>query len=190
MWRLESHGWNAAHELGGTAELLATVRTAGDYVPALLRLEQREKVINGKTHRFAVPVLTWQTTVRAMLEGPRTGGLVLPPPPPRAVAAIAAAPASAGPSPRTSPRTAPPVSGQPATGERTELPWPPKVPQDLVPHIMAATDLQGLGHLARSATQVRWMDEYVDTRFVEESITLGDAFGYREAELRDLGGRS
>jgi hypothetical protein len=190
VWRLESHGWNAAHELGGTAELLATVRTAGDYVPALLRLEQREKVVNGKTHRFAVPVLTWQTTVRAMLEGPRTGGLVLPPPPPRAVAAIAAAPASADRSPRTSPRTAPPATGQQAAGEPTELPWPPKAPQDLVPHIMASTDLQGLGHLARSATQARWMDEYVDTRFVEESITLGDAFGYREAELRDLGGRS
>jgi len=186
VWRLESHGWNAAHELGGTAELLATVRTAGNYVPALLRLEQREQVVDGKTKAFAVPVLTWQTTVRAMLEGPRTGDLVLPPPPPRAVAAIAAATAPAQPVPRTSPRTSPAPDGEPAA----ELPWPPKVPQDLVAHLMASTDLQALGHLARSATQARWMDEYVDTRFVEESITLGDAFGYREAELRDLGGRS
>lgn len=54
VWRLESHGWNAAAELPSMAELAMHV---GDYVPATLNLVERTKVADGQTSRFVVPVL-------------------------------------------------------------------------------------------------------------------------------------
>jgi hypothetical protein len=58
VWRLESHGYYAAVELKGSAQLLARATEAGLLMPASLRLEQREKKIPGKpTNRYAVPVI-------------------------------------------------------------------------------------------------------------------------------------
>lgn len=54
VWRLESHGWNAAAEIPAIAELAAYV---GDLVPATLHLMERRSVRDGKTSRFVVPVL-------------------------------------------------------------------------------------------------------------------------------------
>lgn len=59
VWRLESHGWNAAAELPSMAELAMHV---GDLVPATLHLAERSSVItdgNGKrtTSRYVVPML-------------------------------------------------------------------------------------------------------------------------------------
>lgn len=56
LWRLETHGWNAAAELAGTVELLSGFG-AGRLIPARLRLQQRSSITDGKTNRFAVPVL-------------------------------------------------------------------------------------------------------------------------------------
>lgn len=62
VWRLETHSYYAAVELGGLVDLCAAQAAAGVMIPARLRLEQRSvKRIgqNGKpqTRRFAVPVL-------------------------------------------------------------------------------------------------------------------------------------
>jgi hypothetical protein len=58
VWRLESHGYYAAVELAGSAQLLAHATEAGLLMPAALRLEQRERRIPGKpTNRYAVPVI-------------------------------------------------------------------------------------------------------------------------------------
>lgn len=54
VWRLESHGWNAAAEIPAVAELAAYV---GDLVPAHLHLMERRAIKDGKTSRFVVPVL-------------------------------------------------------------------------------------------------------------------------------------
>lgn len=54
VWRMESHGWNAAAEIPAVAELAAYV---GDLVPAVLHLVERRAVKDGKTSRFVVPVL-------------------------------------------------------------------------------------------------------------------------------------
>lgn len=57
-WMLESHGYYAAVELAGAAQLLATATEAGYLIPARLRLEQRTKRIPGQpTRQYAVPVL-------------------------------------------------------------------------------------------------------------------------------------
>lgn len=54
VWRLETHGWNAAAELPNMVELSNFV---GDYVPASLVLQQRTSVRDGKTSQYVVPVL-------------------------------------------------------------------------------------------------------------------------------------
>jgi len=54
VWRLESHGWNAAAELPTVAELAQFV---GQLVPAELHLVERRAIKDGQTSRFVVPVL-------------------------------------------------------------------------------------------------------------------------------------
>lgn len=57
VWRMESHGWNAAAEIPAVAELAQYV---GDLVPANLNLVPRRSVRDGQTSRFVVPVLDLQ----------------------------------------------------------------------------------------------------------------------------------
>ena len=57
VWRMESHGWNAAAEIPAVAELAQYV---GDLVPANLHLVERRAIKDGKTSRFVVPVLDLQ----------------------------------------------------------------------------------------------------------------------------------
>ncbi|WP_068116467.1 recombination directionality factor, partial [Nocardioides massiliensis] len=57
VWRMESHGWNAAAEIPAVAELAQYV---GDLVPAHLHLVERRAIKDGKTSRFVVPVLDLQ----------------------------------------------------------------------------------------------------------------------------------
>lgn len=56
-WRLESHGYYAAVELGGTADLLEAVTAGGRLVPARLRIDQRKVVRGAETKSFPVPVI-------------------------------------------------------------------------------------------------------------------------------------
>jgi hypothetical protein len=63
VWRLESHGYYAAVELAGAAEILAMASARGTLIPARLRLEQREKKIPGKpTNKYAVPIIEFVET--------------------------------------------------------------------------------------------------------------------------------
>ncbi len=83
VWKLESHGYYAAIELGGAAEVLAHARNAGVIVPATLRLEQRQVKRGGETRKFAVPVLEIGATLREMtgLSSGQEIASALPPPP-------------------------------------------------------------------------------------------------------------
>lgn len=65
VWRLETHGWNAAAELPSMVELSTFV---GDYVPANLVLQQRTSVRDGKTSQFVVPVLDLAITKQRLNE--------------------------------------------------------------------------------------------------------------------------
>jgi hypothetical protein len=63
VWRLESHGYYAAVELAGAAELLAMASAAGRLIPARLRLEQREQRRPGQpTKKYAVPIIEFVET--------------------------------------------------------------------------------------------------------------------------------
>lgn len=54
VWRMESHGWNAAATLPNMHDLAAYL---GDLVPARLMLKEQKTVKDGRTNRFVVPVL-------------------------------------------------------------------------------------------------------------------------------------
>ncbi len=54
VFRLESHGWNAAAEIPGLVELAMHV---GELVPANLFLAERTQIKDGKTSKFVVPGL-------------------------------------------------------------------------------------------------------------------------------------
>lgn len=63
VFRLESHGYYAAVELAGAAEVLAMATARGYLIPARLRLEQRTKKVPGKpTLQYAVPVIEFTET--------------------------------------------------------------------------------------------------------------------------------
>jgi hypothetical protein len=57
VWRLESHGYYAAVELSATAGMLEQATAQGQVFPARLRIDQRAQVKEGKTTRYAVPVI-------------------------------------------------------------------------------------------------------------------------------------
>ena len=65
VWRLESHGWNAAAELPGVSELAQMV---GELVPATLVLHERKAIKDGKTSRFVVPGLDLHVTSSRLVE--------------------------------------------------------------------------------------------------------------------------
>lgn len=65
VWRLETHGWNAAAEIPAIAELAQYV---GDLVPAILHLVERRSVRDGQTSRFVVPVLDLAVSKARLVE--------------------------------------------------------------------------------------------------------------------------
>lgn len=66
VWRLESHGYYAALELPGVAELLAQT---GGYVEAFLGLEQRTAKRDGQTRHWMVPTIDIAVTPAALMAG-------------------------------------------------------------------------------------------------------------------------
>lgn len=91
VWRVESHGMNAAVELPGTVDLLEKAIGAGVLIPAQLRIDQRTSKKDGETRHFVVPVLELPSiTAESLLAGevPAIGGSAsgaLAPPAPKAI---------------------------------------------------------------------------------------------------------
>lgn len=69
VWRLESHGWNAAAELPGTIALIQAAAEQGRFLEGRLRIEERRQVREGKTKQFIVPALDIGVTVRELTSG-------------------------------------------------------------------------------------------------------------------------
>jgi len=79
-WMLESHGYYAAVELAGAAEVLEAASEAGRLIPARLRLDQRTKKIPGQpTRQYAVPVIEFGETFAALVGGPTSSAPALAP---------------------------------------------------------------------------------------------------------------
>lgn len=70
VWRIDSHGWNAAVELPGTLEVLAQAAQEMKFIPAVLAIQHRTKKSDGQTRRFIVPVIELpDVTVRQLVAG-------------------------------------------------------------------------------------------------------------------------
>lgn len=81
LWRIDTQGWNAAHELAGAVQVIAAAAGRGVLLPARLMLQQRSVIRRGddgkpQTRRFAVPVLDIEVTPGELLGG-AIGGLRL-----------------------------------------------------------------------------------------------------------------
>lgn len=81
VWRLESHGYYAALELPGVAELLAQT---GGYVEAFLGLEQRTAKRDGQTRHWMVPTIDLAVTPAALMAGAASVGTAVTAVPQRA----------------------------------------------------------------------------------------------------------
>lgn len=69
VWRLESHGWNAAVELPGTVALIQQASTRGMNLTGSLRIEHRVQKAGGQTRRFIVPVIELDVKLRELVAG-------------------------------------------------------------------------------------------------------------------------
>lgn len=83
VWRVESHGVNAALEVGAAVELTELATRRGVIVPAVLRIEAREvRKPDEPTKRFVVPVLGFRhglgETLAALGFGDSKGLALLP----------------------------------------------------------------------------------------------------------------
>jgi hypothetical protein len=117
VWRLETHGWNAATTLPGTLALLARAAAGEQFLEAVLRLEQRSDKKGGQTRRYAVPVIdTPGTTMYEALAAAT----------PNALAINVPVPAPAG-KPELPPAPEP-VPEEFEGGQQPGYPEPPTVP--------------------------------------------------------------
>jgi len=95
VFRLDTGSFYAAVEIGDSAELMQVARDRGVFLPAILRIEQRQRVAGGQTKKFPVPVLEVLATFRDLATGViEAGGVAaqLPPVPDVPRRAIAAGP--------------------------------------------------------------------------------------------------
>lgn len=79
VWRLTSHGWNAAQELPGMVDLIRSLQDRG-IVRGVLRVEARHTVTGGQTRDFMVPVLGVDESVEALAAGAARMGALGPAP--------------------------------------------------------------------------------------------------------------
>jgi Recombination directionality factor-like len=87
VFRLESHGWNAAAELPDVAAFLAH---AGGYVDGWLALQERVTKSAGQTRRFIVPTIEIDVTPAQLLAGRQRAELELEQPGQKAIEAAPA----------------------------------------------------------------------------------------------------
>lgn len=94
VFRLDTSSYYAAVEIGDSAALMQTARDKGVFLPAILRIDQRQRVARGQTKTYPVVVLEALTTFRDLVTGAvEQAGIAaqLPPAPGQAVKAITAA---------------------------------------------------------------------------------------------------
>lgn len=110
IFRLDSGSYYAASEIGDAAILMQAARDKGVLLPAILRIEQRQRIAGGKTTNYPVPVLEVLATFRQIASGALEGrGIMaqLPPAPGEQPKAITAAPSRPVPVPQAGQAPAP-----------------------------------------------------------------------------------
>lgn len=152
VFRLDTHSYYAAVEIGDAAALMQAARDKGVFLPATLRIDHRQRVANGQTKKFPVPVLEVMATFRQITSGQlEAGGLTaqLPPPPATQQRALAA---GASPSPVKEPE-----------GEWASVSAPDKA-QWIADQAKTALSKQRINELVRMARAERVTEDTVLTR--------------------------
>lgn len=170
VFRLDTHSYYAAVEIGDAASLMQAARDKGVFLPAVLRIDHRQRVAGGQTKKFPVPVLEVMATFRQIASGQlEAGGLTaqLPPPPgeqQRAITSGQAAPAAATPAPQAAPVL--------DAGER------PVSAQEIADRAKTALTRQQINTLVALARAERVMEDHV--------LTRDDLYEELDGFLRDL----
>jgi hypothetical protein len=152
VFRLDTHSYYAAVEIGDAAALMQAARDQGVFLPATLRIDHRERVADGKTKKYPVPVLEVTATFRQVVTGQlEAGGIAaqLPPAPGEQRRAL-----TAGPVPQTQPAAPQPVPDEP----------PPPNAQQIADKAKKALSRRDIESLARAAQEHRLSDDMVNTR--------------------------
>ena len=152
VFRLDTSSYYAAVEIGDAAELLQVARDRGVFLPAVLRIEQRQRVAGGQTKKYPVPVLEVLATFRQIASGAlEAGGITaqLPPAPgQRPHALMAGAPAADQSTP---------------TAQQSETAPRPKNAQEVADLALKTTDPDLIDRLGRLTRAERWEDDQVQT---------------------------
>jgi hypothetical protein len=147
VWRLDTGSYYAATEIGDSAAIMQVARDRGVFLPAMVRIEQRQRIAGGQTKKFPVLVLEVLTTFRDLATGAiEAAGITaqLPPAPGETRRAITAG------------ASVPPQRDEPA---------PPPVTRDRPP------DAQEIADAAAKATT---LDELTPLKALSNEHRLGD----------------
>jgi hypothetical protein len=180
VWRLESHGFYAAVELAGRHDLLAAAAARGAWIPAQLRLEQRQR--GGKS--WGVPVLDIGLSMMQIRSGEGVGALpaIL-----AAKAPLELPPAGRPALPPPSQPAEPPAAGGalPAAQQRPAAKDdPPSVrAQKYADLIQQETDVAKVRQVAAWAGKAALMDEFVTVPDSSEMQQLSAVLELRLEEL-------
>lgn len=151
VWRLDSHGWNAATELGGTLEVLMMAAAEHKFIPARLRIEHRSRKMQGQTRRFVVPVVDLPGVTVQQLAAGEAPTVLNAPSVSRERPALPSGPAPAGERLETA---------SPPLGEQPPLPDDPG-------SAPAATGSASAGESAASGASTEWATEKDITDLLE-----------------------
>lgn len=150
VFRLDTGSYYAAVEIGDVAALMQAARDQGVFLPAVLRIEHRQRVANGRTKKFPVPVLEVMATFRQIASGQlEAGGLAaqLPPAPAEQRRAI--------------------TSGHPTQNPTPSAALPEAMPdesaQQIADRAAAVTTREEVAVLAERAKDARVEDDLVQT---------------------------
>lgn len=69
VWRLQTKGWNALHELPGMVEMVESLTAQGRIVTAQLSVAKVEKMVNKRKSHFVVPKLELPFTPEQIVSG-------------------------------------------------------------------------------------------------------------------------
>lgn len=175
QWMLESHGYYAAVELAGTAELLAHASARGLIIPAVLRIEQREtRIPRGdqapEVRKYPVPVLEVLATLREITAAAESGQRALSASMPPAIEPARAA-LGAGPD-------------MPAPAASPEAPAPAQL---LADRALCVRDVPELRKLWQEANGARLLDEWVTVPHYQELVSLSDVISERNQDFENRG---
>jgi len=170
VFRLDTGSYYAGVEIGDAAQLMEMARDAGVFLPAILRIDHRSRVVNGETKKYPVPVLEVTATFRQIASGElQAAGIAgqLPPAPggdaPKAITAgvpdSVPGPVASGSSDAPAPRPEPATPVSPA-GPGTD---PQDIAQDIAGRARDAATSEQMVALGAEAEAKGVLDEYVST---------------------------